>query len=54
MIGGSLRTNVAVPRIALHVTNSAAEAGTTIVGGLTIVPVGSFATTAVTRALVMR
>lgn len=52
MIGGSLRTNVAVPRIALHVTNSAAEAGTTIVGGLTIVPVGSFATTAVTRALV--
>jgi len=52
MVGGSIRTNVAIPRICAHITGAAAEAGTTIIDGLSIVPVGTFATTAVTRAIV--
>lgn len=52
MVGGSIRTNVAIPRICAHITGAAAEAGTTIIDGLSIVPVGAFATTAVTRAIV--
>lgn len=52
MIGGVLRTNVAVPRAALHVTGAASESGTTIVDGLRIVPIGAFATAAISRAIV--
>ena len=52
MVGGTLRTNVSIPRIGLHVSGAAAESGTTIVTGLTIVPVGSFAAAAISRAIV--
>lgn len=52
IIGGVLRTDVAVPRAALHVTGAASESGTTIVDGLRIVPIGAFATAAISRALV--
>lgn len=51
MVGGTLRTNVAIPRAALHVTGAASESGTTIVDGLRVIAVGSFATAAFSRAI---
>lgn len=51
MIGGTLRTEVAVPRCALVVHQATALQSETEVSGLRVIPIGALATTAFSRAI---